>query len=149
MGFDYRSFFEYEALIHPSFSRGFRHVGKFQDRKKVTRLIHHIHSTHEHQAHGLCMLRLTQIYTNWYTNNNNNNNNFTFFLSISTHSLQTEQGNPPVLFSSLHLPYTTTRTFTSCYHQSAPANHEEDPADSDHTGRSHHSASHTTPRPDV
>lgn len=48
----------------------------------------------------------------------NNNNNFTFFLSTSTHSLQTEQGNLPcpvlVLSSSLpiqqgHLPVVITK----------------------------------------
>lgn len=27
MGFDYRSFFEYEALLHSSISRAFHHVG--------------------------------------------------------------------------------------------------------------------------
>lgn len=70
-----------------------------QDRKKVIRLTHHIHSTHEHQAHGLCMLRLTQMYTNWYAQQQQQQQQFYFFFSPSqlTHNRQSKDISP-VLF---------------------------------------------------
>lgn len=71
------------------------HVGN-RTRKKVIRLIHHIHSTHEHQAHGLCMLRLTQIYTNWYAQQQQQ----FYFFSLRLNSLTTDRARKSPLFCS-------------------------------------------------